>query len=185
MNSVKALKQLLVSKGVAAADTVKSFSKLKEMVNKAHAMRIPMEEDYMSGPRRAIRKVYCSTNSINGYEENTGLAGLNGMVKFSNALPNLKSIQEIRSPIELACSGLMVPAIDCESRTTCNCNQRDSCDCRSTCDGKGRMCCDCKSRCACNGRTNPDCGTRSTCNCYTVAVEDTVKLCTCESVLTY
>lgn len=185
MNSVKGLKQLLVGKGVSAADTVKSFSKLKEMVNKAHAMRIPLDEEYQNGPRRAIRKIYCSTNSISGYEPNTTKAGLNAMTKFTNALPNLKSVQKVESPTELACPGLMIPVADCQARTTCTCNNRDGCDCNGDCAGKVSISCNCKSRCGCNGRTNPDCGARTTCTCYTVAVADDVHLCTCHNVTTY
>ena len=185
MNSVNGLRQLLVNKGIANAEGAKTFSKLKELVNLAHEIRIPKEEEYQNGPRRAIRKTYCSGNSVSGYETSTGKAGLNGMTNFLKSLPNLKSINKTEHPTELACSVLMVPAIDCQSRTTCNCNQRNSCDCNGDCSGNVKIGCKCHSRCGCNGRTNPDCGTRSTCNCYTVTVEDTVKLCTCDSVVTY
>ena len=183
MNSVKGLKQLLVEKGVAAADTVKSFSKLKEMVNKAHAMRIPLDEEYQDGPRRAIRKVYCSTNSISGYEVNSTRAGLNAMTNFTNKLPNLKSVQKIESTTELACVGLMVPIADCQSRDTCTCQGRVDCGCNRDCGGNFAGC-NCRHRCSCTSQ-NPDCLSRTTCTCYTVAVADDVKLCTCHNVTTY
>ena len=185
MNSVNGLRQLLVNKGIANAEGVKTFSKLKELVNLAHEIRVPKEEEYQNGPRRAIRKTYCGSNSVSGYETSTGKAGLNGMTNFLKSLPNLKSINKTEHPTELACVGLMISVSDCQSRTTCNCNQRDSCDCRGDCSGKVSPSCKCKSRCGCNARMNPDCGNRTTCICYTVAVEDTVKLCTCDSVVTY
>ena len=189
MNSVKALKQLLVSKGVAAADTVKSFSKLKEMVNKAHAMRIPMEEEYQNGPRRAIKKTYCSGNSVSGYETSTGKAGLNGMTNFLKALPDLKSINKTEHPTELACVGLMVAVSDCPTRTACECHAKNVCDCRGgNCSCNNRCSihsCSCESRCFCNTEGVSICPGRATCNCYAVTLADEVKLCTCDSVVTY
>ncbi len=181
MNSVKGLKQLLVEKGVSTADTVKSFSKLKEMVNKAHAMRIPLDEEYQNGPRRAIRKTYCGSNSISGYETSTGKAGLNGMTNFLKSLPNLKSINKIEHPTELACVGLMIAVSKCPDRTACECNTRDTCNCRGDCGGHV-VGCNCKSR---GGNYTADCGSRTTCECDAKTIADTVKLCTCDSVVSY
>ena len=185
MNSVSGLKQLLIGKGIPNAESVNSFSKLKELVNLAHSNRVPREEEYQSGPRRAIKKTYCSGNSVSGYETSTGKAGLNGMTNFLKTLPDLKSINKTEHQTELACPGLMIPVTDCQARSACTCNNRDGCDCVGDCAGKGIWSCNCKSRCSCNGRTNPDCGARTTCTCYTVAVADDVKLCTCDSVVTY
>ena len=181
MNSVNGLRQLLISKGIANADGVKTFSKLKELVNLAHEIRIPKEEEYQNGPRRAIKKTYCSGNSVSGYETSTGKAGLNGMTNFLKTLPDLKNINKTEHPTELACVGLMVPVADCQARTSCECNTRDTCNCRGDCGGNF-LACNCKSR---GGNYTADCGSRTACACYTVAKEDTVKLCTCHNVTTY
>ena len=186
MNSVNGLRQLLVNKGIANAEGVKTFSKLKELVNLAHEIRIPKEEEYQNGPRRAIKKTYCSGNSVSGYETSTGRAGLNGMTNFLKSLPNLKSINKTEHPTELACVGLIIPVSDCPSRVACECHNRTlTCSCRGDCSGKVSSVCKCKSRCGCNGRINPECGARTACTCYTVAIVDEVKLCTCDSVVTY
>ena len=125
MNSVNGLRQLLISKGVANAERVKTFSKLKELVNLAHEMRVPKEEEYQNGPRRAIRKTYCGSNSISGYETYTGKAGLNGMTNFVKNLPDLKSINKTEHPTELACVGLMIAVSDCPNRIACECHAKN------------------------------------------------------------
>ena len=189
MNSVNGLKQLLVNKGIANAERVKTFSKLKELVNLAHEIRIPKEEEYQNGPRRAIKKTYCSGNSVSGYETSTGRAGLNGMTNFLKSLPNLKSINKTEHPTELACVGLMVAVSDCPDRTACTCNVKNVCDCRGgNCSCNNRCSfhsCSCENRCNCNYEGITECSGRTTCNCYTVALVDEVKLCTCDSVVTY
>ena len=190
MNSVKGLRQLLVNKGIANAEGVKTFSKLKELTNLAHEIRVPKEEEYQNGPRRAIKKTYCGSNSVSGYETSTGKAGLNGMTNFLKSLPNLKSINKIEHPTELACAGLLIPVSDFPpGRTACECNGVADCSCEShdwcKCKDRWRGKCDDHHHCTCNSRTGVVCGTRTTCACYTVAVVDTVKLCACDSVVTY
>ena len=190
MNSVNGLRQLLISKGIANAEGVKTFSKLKELVNLAHEMRVPKEEEYQNGPRRAIRKTYCDSNSVSGYETSTGKAGLNGMTNFLKSLPDLKSVNKVEHPTELACTGLMVPVVKCPDRETCFCNAKNICDCQGgNCDCNNRKGvpkhCDCESRCNCNSQDIQECPGRTACNCYTVTLADEVKLCTCDSVVTY
>ena len=190
MNSVNGLRQLLISKGIANAEGVKTFSKLKELVNLAHEIRIPKEEENQNGPRRANKKTYCSGNSVSGYETSTGRAGLNGMTNFLKVLPDLKSINKTEHPTELACSGLIVPVIDCPDRFTCECNAKNVCDCRGgNCDCNNRKGvpshCDCESRCKCNHQGIQECPGRGICECHAKTIVDTVKLCTCDSVVTY
>ena len=190
MNSVNGLRQLLINKGIANAEGVKTFSKLKELVNLAHEIRVPKEEEYQNGPRRAIRKTYCSSNSVSGYETSTGKAGLNGMTNFVKNLPDLKSINKTEHPTELACVGLMIAVSDCPGRFACTCHAKNVCDCRGGhCDCNNRKGvpnhCSCESRCNCDFQGITECSGRTTCNCYTVTLADTVKLCTCDSVATY
>ena len=189
MNSVKGLKQLLVGKGIANAEGVKTFSKLKELVNLAHEIRVPKEEEYQNGPRRAIRKTYCGSNSISGYETSTGKAGLNGMTNFVKNLPDLKSINKTEHPTELACVGLLIPFSNCPGRDACECNAKNVC----TCDGGNCSCnnrcsmhsCHCESRCKCQSVGEITCSDRKACICHAETIVDTVKLCTCDSVVTY
>ena len=189
MNSVNGLRQLLISKGVANAEGVKTFSKLKELVNLAHEIRVPKEEEYQNGPRRAIRKTYCGSNSISGYETYTGKAGLNGMTSFLKGLPDLKSINKTEHPTELACVGLMIAVSDCPNRIACECNTKNVCDCRGghcSCNNRCSVhSCSCESRCNCNYEAIQECPGRTTCNCYSVTLADKAKLCTCDSVVTY